>query len=237
MQILFVHFIFLFFLEPECCSRLLISKVLEAESQVPDFSFRRFWKPKVKFRTPHFEGSRSRKSNSGLLILKVLEAESQVPDSSFRRFWKPKVKFRTPHFEGCCQTNNTNQTLEFRFLDLDEPGLWNYVAGFLDEPGLWNYVSCRMNNTNRTSEFSCRTFRRTRTLELCYRTNNTNRTLEFRLNNYVAGRIIRTGLWNLGCRLLDEPSSTNFHKLWDFGIMLPDFRCTWTLELCYRTFG
>ncbi|CAB4402541.1 unnamed protein product [Rhizophagus irregularis] len=55
--------------------------------------------------------------------------------------------------------------------------------------------------------------------------------------NYVAGRIIRTGLWNLGCQLLDEPSSTNFHKLWDFGIMLPDFRCTWTLELCYRTFG
>ncbi|UZO10585.1 uncharacterized protein OCT59_002165 [Rhizophagus irregularis] len=145
MQILFVHFIFLFFLEPECCSRLLISKVLEAESQVPDFSFRRFWKPKVKFRTPHFEGSRSRKfwkpkvkfqtphfegsgsrkSNSGLLISKVVKAEGTVPDS---------------HFEGC-QTNNTNQTLEFRFLDLDEPGLWNYVAGFLDEPGLWNYVS------------------------------------------------------------------------------------------------
>ncbi|CAB4402543.1 unnamed protein product [Rhizophagus irregularis] len=84
----------------------------------------------------------------------------------------------------------------------------HFVAGLLDEPGLWNYVS----EVARLSG----------------------------LWNYVsrvAGRIIRTGLWNLGCQLLDEPSSTNFHKLWDFGIMLPDFRCTWTLELCYRTFG
>ncbi|CAB4403190.1 unnamed protein product [Rhizophagus irregularis] len=143
------------------------------------------------FRTPHFEGSGSRKSSSGLLISKVLEAENQVSDSSFRRLWKLKVQFWTP----ISKVTPMGYLNHFVAGLLDEPGLWNYVSEVARLSGLWNYVS------------------------------------------RVAGRIIRTGLWNLGCQLLDEPSSTNFHKLWDFGIMLPDFRCTWTLELCYRTFG
>ncbi|PKC62532.1 hypothetical protein RhiirA1_538436 [Rhizophagus irregularis] len=44
-------------------------------------------------------------------------------------------------FGLCYQTNNTNRTLEFRFLDEKL------------RTGLWNYVSCWTNNMNRTLEF------------------------------------------------------------------------------------
>ncbi|PKB95046.1 hypothetical protein RhiirA5_437477, partial [Rhizophagus irregularis] len=95
------------------------------------------------------------------------------------------------------------------------------VAGLLDEPGLWNYVSGVAGRIIRTGLWN-----------LGCRTNNTNRTLEFRLPD-----LDEPGLWNYvsgvkrGCRLLDEPSSTNFHKLWDFGIMLSDFWMNLDLKL------